>query len=55
MWPARARQILDVGQKFSRLELERALIALFQADRDLRRERPNDRIIIEQLVVEMTA
>ena len=55
MWPARARQILDVGQKFSRLELERALIALFHADRDLRRERPSDRIIIEQLVVEMTA
>jgi len=55
MWPARARQILEVGQKFSRLELERALIALFHADRDLRRERPNDRIVIEQLVLQMTA
>jgi DNA polymerase-3 subunit delta len=55
MWPARARQILDVGQKFSRLELERALIALFHADRDLRRDHPSDRIIIEQLVVKMTA
>jgi DNA polymerase-3 subunit delta len=55
MWPARARQILDVGQKFSRPELERALIGLFHADRDLRRERPNDRIIIEQLVVKMTS
>lgn len=55
IWPARARQILDVGQKFSRLDLERALIALFHADRDLRRERPSDRIIIEQLVLEMTA
>jgi DNA polymerase-3 subunit delta len=54
VWPARARQILDVGQKFSRKELERALIALFNADRDLRRERPNDRLIIEQLVLEMT-
>jgi hypothetical protein len=31
------------------------LIGLFHADRDLRRERPNDRIIIEQLVVAMTA
>jgi DNA polymerase-3 subunit delta len=55
MWPARARQIVDVGQKFSRLELERALIALYHADRDLRRERPNDRLIIEQLVVGMTS
>lgn len=55
MWPARARQILEVGQKFSGQELEKVLIALFEADRDLRRERPNDRILIEQLVVAMTA
>jgi DNA polymerase III delta subunit len=55
MWPARAHQILDVGRKFSRRELERALVGLFHADRDLRRERPNDRLIIEQLVLEMTA
>jgi hypothetical protein len=54
MWPARARQIIEVGEKFSRTDLEQALVALFRADRDLRRERPDDRIIIEQLVMSLT-
>ena len=54
MWPARARQILGMARQFSLAELERALVKLFQADRDLRRERPDDRIIVEQLVVQLT-
>lgn len=54
MWPARARQILAMAQQFSLGELERALVKLFQADRDLRRERPDDRITVEQLVVQLT-
>ena len=54
IWPARARQILGVARQFSLAELERALIALFQADCDLRRERPDDRIIVEQLVLRLT-
>ena len=55
IWPARARQILGVARQFSLAELERALVALFQADRDLRRERPDDRIIVEQLVLRLTS
>ena len=55
MWPSRARQVLDMARRFSQDELEGALISLFQADRDLRRERPEDRIIMEQLVVRLTS
>jgi len=55
IWPARARQILDMARQFTIDELESALIELFKADRDLRRERPDDRIIVEQLVVRLTA
>ena len=55
MWPARARQILDTARQFTQDELERSLIAFFHADRDLRRERPSDRLIMERLVVELTA
>ncbi len=55
VWPARAKQIVAVAAQFSIEELERALIALFEADRDLRSERPSDRLIIEQLVVGLTA
>ena len=39
---------------FSRKELGDALIGVFEADRDLRRERPEDRIIMERLVVRLT-
>ena len=51
MWPSRARQLIEVGRCFSPRRLEKALIRLGQADRDLRRERPNDRVIMEQLVM----
>ena len=54
IWPARARQALETARRFSREQLERAVILLFETDRDLRRERPDDRIIMEQLVWELT-
>jgi DNA polymerase-3 subunit delta len=55
VWPSRMTQLSDTARKFSRSQLEDALIALFEADRDLRRERPNDRLIMERLVLRMTA
>ncbi len=55
IWPARARQVLDIGRHFSQHQLETALTQLSQADRDLRRERPSDRLIMEQLVLSLTA
>ena len=55
IWPARARQVLDIGRHFSQRQLENALTQLSQADRDLRRERPSDRLIMEQLVLSLTS
>ena len=55
IWPARARQVLDIGRQFSQRQLENALTQLSQADRDLRRERPSDRLIMEQLVLSLTS
>jgi len=54
MWPARARQALQTASQFTKAQLERSLILLHQADRDLRRERPDDRILMERLVWELT-
>ena len=51
MWPPRARQVVEIGRHFSSRRLEKALIRLGEADRDLRRERPNDRVIMERLVM----
>lgn len=55
IWPSRAQQLLGVARKFSKQELEKALIRFFEADRDLRRERPDDRFIMERLIVDLTA
>ena len=55
IWPSRAQQLLGVARKFSKQELEKALTCVFEADRDLRRERPDDRFIMERLIVELTA
>jgi len=55
IWPARAKQITEIARQFSQAELERAVGSMFEADRDLRQERPDDRVIMEQLVVNLTA
>jgi DNA polymerase-3 subunit delta len=55
IWPSRAQQLLGIAGKFSKQELEKALTGFFEADRDLRRERPDDRFILEQLIVQLTA
>ncbi|MBI1357901.1 MAG: DNA polymerase III subunit delta [Acidobacteria bacterium] len=55
IWPSRAEQLAGMAAQFSRAGLQEALVALFEADRDLRRERPDDRLILEQLVLRLTA
>ncbi len=54
VWPSRARQLIEIAGLFRREQLERAIVALHQTDCDLRRERPEDRIIMERLVLELT-
>ena len=55
VWPSRVEQLAAMAAQFSRAGLREALVALFEADRDLRRERPDDRLIVEQLVLRLTA
>jgi DNA polymerase III delta subunit len=40
--------------KFSRTQLERAMQLTFEADRDLRSSRPDDRIVMEQFILRLT-
>jgi DNA polymerase-3 subunit delta len=54
VWPARAQQALDTANRFTREQLERAVHLLFETDRDLRRDRPDDRIVMERLVWALT-
>jgi len=55
MWGSRAEQVAQTATKFSKAQLERGLKLIFAADRDLRSARPDDRIVMERFVVELTA
>jgi len=55
MWPERARQIEQTVQAFSKEKLERAMSKLFEADRSLRDTRPDDRIVMEEMILALTA
>lgn len=55
MWGSRAEQVATTATKFSRPQLERGLKLIFEADRDLRSARPDDRTVIENFVVKLCA
>jgi DNA polymerase-3 subunit delta len=55
MWPARAEQVHQTLTRFSEEQLKKAMALVFGADRDLRDARPDDRIVMERFVVDLTA
>jgi DNA polymerase-3 subunit delta len=55
MWGSRAEQVYHTVSKFSREQLEQGLKLIFAADRDLRHPRPDDRIVMERFVLELTS
>ncbi len=55
MWGSRAEQVYQTMSRFSKDQLEKALALVFAADRDLRSARPDDRIVMERFVLELTA
>lgn len=55
MWGSRAEQVAQTAMKFTRDQLERGLKLIFEADRDLRSARPDDRIVMENFVVRLCA
>jgi DNA polymerase-3 subunit delta len=55
MWGSRAEQVSQTAGKFSKEQLERGLKLIFEADRDLRSARPDDRTVVENFVVKLCA
>jgi len=55
MWAERARQIEQTMDAFSKNRLERAVEKVFEADRALRDARPDDRILMEEMVFALTS
>ncbi|MBI1792468.1 MAG: DNA polymerase III subunit delta [Acidobacteria bacterium] len=54
IWGSRAEQVYQTISRFSQPQLERGLQLLFEADRDMRSPRPDDRIVMERLILELT-
>ena len=54
MWRARAEQVYNTSLKFPKDKLEAAITLVFQADRDLKGSRPDDRIVMEDFVLRLT-
>jgi DNA polymerase III subunit delta len=54
MWPQRAREIEQTVQAFPQARLERAVVKLFEADRALRDARPDDRLVMEEMILALT-
>jgi DNA polymerase-3 subunit delta len=55
IWPERARQIEQTVQSFPKERLQQAVAKLFEADRSLRDVRPDDRIVMEEMIFALTA
>ena len=55
MWGSRADQIYQTVAKFGKPQLERAMKLISEADRGLRDARPDDRIVMEQFLLKLTA
>lgn len=54
MWPSRAEQVYQTVSKFSRGKLEAGLKTIYEADRSLRDIRPDDRVVMEDLILRLT-
>ena len=55
MWGSRADQVWQTVGKFGKPQLERAMKLISEADRALRDARPDDRIVMEQFLMKLTA
>jgi DNA polymerase-3 subunit delta len=53
MWQSRAEQVYQTMSKFTKAQLERALDAIYSADKNLRDLRPDDRVIMEQFILQL--
>ena len=55
MWGSRADQVWQTMAKFSKPQLERAMKLISETDRGLRDARPDDRVVMEQFLLKLTA
>jgi DNA polymerase-3 subunit delta len=55
MWGSRSEQVFQTLSNFSKTRLETALSTIYSADKALRDARPDDRVVMEEFVLRLTA
>jgi DNA polymerase-3 subunit delta len=55
MWGSRAQQVFQTVSSFSKPRLAAALKMIFSADKSLRDTRPDDRVVMEEFILRLTA
>jgi DNA polymerase-3 subunit delta len=55
IWGSRAEQVFQTVSSFSKRRLAAALKLIFQADKALRDTRPDDRVVMEEFILRLTA
>jgi len=55
MWRDRAEQVLTTAAAFRKDQLQQGLGLIYEADKGLRDVRPDDRTIVESLILQLTA
>jgi DNA polymerase-3 subunit delta len=53
MWGSRADQVYATVAKFGKPQLQRAMKVIYEADKGLRDARPDDRIVMEQFILQL--
>jgi DNA polymerase-3 subunit delta len=55
MWRSRAEQVAQTATSFTLPRLQTALLKIYETDKNLRDTRPDDRVVMERFVLELTA
>ena len=53
MWASRAEQVYQTVSRFSKPQLERAIGLIYQADKGFRDANPDDRLVMEQFILQL--
>jgi DNA polymerase-3 subunit delta len=55
MWPSRAEQVYQTVSRFSRKQMAAAIVMIYETDKALRDARPDDRVVMEDFILRLTA
>ncbi len=54
MWSSRAQQVMQTLGAFSKPQLEKAMVKIFETDKAFRDRSPDDRLVMERLILDLT-